>query len=148
MGILTEDLALPEDPDDLEATYRGLCRAPREGSKRRRIDFLAVPWQCRGAALLYYTVRVQTVSIMHNTSFLVSRRGMILCVSSFHIVAQQKYMVILLVQSRNPDEGECDGLFAQSEGVIWGSSSRPPRPARKAQYGYGFLSRNRFSAYC
>lgn len=61
VGILTEDLAMPEDPDDLEATYRGLCRAPREGSKRRRIDFLAVPWQCRGAALLYYTVRVQTV---------------------------------------------------------------------------------------
>lgn len=58
VGILTEDLALPEDQDDLEATYRGLCRAPREGSKRRRIDFLAVPWQCRGAALLYYTVRV------------------------------------------------------------------------------------------
>lgn len=57
-GILTEDLALPEDPDDLEAIYRGLCRVPNiEGSKRRRIDFLTVPWTSRGAALLYYTVR-------------------------------------------------------------------------------------------
>jgi DNA polymerase lambda len=55
-GILTEDLALPEDPDDLEATYRGLCRIPKEGARRRRIDFLTVPWQSRGAALLYYTV--------------------------------------------------------------------------------------------
>ena len=56
-GILTEDLALPEDPDDLEATYRGLCHLPHvEGSKRRRIDFLSVPWLSRGAALLYYTV--------------------------------------------------------------------------------------------
>ncbi|KAG6879315.1 hypothetical protein C0992_003642 [Termitomyces sp. T32_za158] len=56
VGILTEDLALPEDPDDLEAIYRGLCRLPnREGSKRRRIDFLTVPWTSRGAALLYYT---------------------------------------------------------------------------------------------
>lgn len=54
-GILTEDLAVPEDPDDLEAIYRGLCRIPKEGSKRRRIDFLTVPWRSRGAALLYYT---------------------------------------------------------------------------------------------
>ncbi|KAG6849013.1 hypothetical protein H0H93_011996 [Arthromyces matolae] len=55
-GILTEDLALPEDPHDLEAIYRGLCRLPhREGSRRRRIDFLTVPWASRGAALLYYT---------------------------------------------------------------------------------------------
>lgn len=27
-----------------------------KGSKYRRIDFLTVPWQSRGAALLYYTV--------------------------------------------------------------------------------------------
>ncbi|KAG6844101.1 hypothetical protein H0H87_009776 [Tephrocybe sp. NHM501043] len=55
-GILTEDLALPEDPDDLEAIYRGLCRVPgRDDSKRRRIDFLTVPWASKGAALLYYT---------------------------------------------------------------------------------------------
>ncbi|KAF8056043.1 DNA polymerase lambda [Lyophyllum atratum] len=55
-GILTEDLALPENPDDLEAIYRGLSRVPgREGARRRRIDFLTVPWHSRGAALLYYT---------------------------------------------------------------------------------------------
>jgi hypothetical protein len=56
-GILTEDLALPEDPDDIEASYRGLCRLPHiEGSKRRRIDILSVAWKARGAALLYFTV--------------------------------------------------------------------------------------------
>ncbi|KAF8970645.1 hypothetical protein BDZ97DRAFT_1790287 [Flammula alnicola] len=55
-SILTEDLAHPDDPHDLEATYRGLCRLPNvNGSRRRRIDFLSVPWACRGAALLYYT---------------------------------------------------------------------------------------------
>ncbi|PFH50099.1 hypothetical protein AMATHDRAFT_145957 [Amanita thiersii Skay4041] len=53
--ILTEDLALPEDPNDLEATYRGLCCLPGVYSKRRRIDFLMVPWCSRGAALLYFT---------------------------------------------------------------------------------------------
>ncbi|KAF8651065.1 hypothetical protein AX16_004928 [Volvariella volvacea WC 439] len=55
-GILMDDLALPEDPNDLEVIYRGLCRLPHvAGSRRRRIDFLTVPWQSRGAALLYYT---------------------------------------------------------------------------------------------
>lgn len=55
--ILTEDLALPEDPYDLESTYRGLCRLPDvQGSRRRRIDILSIPWTSRGAALLYYTV--------------------------------------------------------------------------------------------
>ncbi|KAF7297381.1 DNA polymerase lambda [Mycena indigotica] len=55
-GIITEDLALPENPFDEEAIYRGLCRLPdRPDSKRRRIDFLTIPWKCRGAALLYYT---------------------------------------------------------------------------------------------
>ncbi|KAL0065607.1 hypothetical protein AAF712_007385 [Marasmius tenuissimus] len=54
--ILTEDLALPEDPDDLEAIYRGLCHLPdKKGAKQRRIDFLTVPWKNKGAALLYYT---------------------------------------------------------------------------------------------
>ncbi|TFK29191.1 hypothetical protein FA15DRAFT_664515 [Coprinopsis marcescibilis] len=56
VGILTEDLALPEDPTDLEAIYRGLCRLPDvPNSKRRRIDFLTVPFTSRGAALIYYT---------------------------------------------------------------------------------------------
>ncbi|KAJ7123756.1 hypothetical protein C8R44DRAFT_620870 [Mycena epipterygia] len=53
--IITEDLALPENPFDDEAIYRGLCRLPQFGSRRRRIDFLTIPWKSRGAALLYYT---------------------------------------------------------------------------------------------
>ena len=56
-GILSEDLAIPDDLYDLEATYRGLCRLPDiDGSRRRRIDILCVPWVCRGSARLYYTV--------------------------------------------------------------------------------------------
>ncbi|XP_006455903.1 hypothetical protein AGABI2DRAFT_227537 [Agaricus bisporus var. bisporus H97] len=54
-GIITEDLAIPENSADLECVYRGLCRLPSPGSRRRRIDFLTVPWESRGAALLYYT---------------------------------------------------------------------------------------------
>ncbi|KAI6003223.1 hypothetical protein F5J12DRAFT_783656 [Pisolithus orientalis] len=53
--ILTEDLALPANPAELELTYRGLCKLPDPGAKRRRIDILCVPWKSRGAALLYYT---------------------------------------------------------------------------------------------
>lgn len=57
-GIVTEDLALPEESEDsLEGCYRGLCRLPHvPNSKRRRIDFLTVPYHSRGAALIYYTV--------------------------------------------------------------------------------------------
>ena len=71
MGILTEDLAIPEDPNDLEAIYRGLCRLPKGDSKRRRIDFLTVPWQSKGAALLYYTVGRYhpTLLVIENFSF-------------------------------------------------------------------------------
>ncbi|KJA24901.1 hypothetical protein HYPSUDRAFT_183221 [Hypholoma sublateritium FD-334 SS-4] len=55
-GILVEDLAIPDDLHDLEATYRGLCRLPHvDTSRRRRIDILCVPWTCRGSARLYYT---------------------------------------------------------------------------------------------
>ncbi|TFK99880.1 hypothetical protein BDV98DRAFT_650571 [Pterulicium gracile] len=54
--ILTEDLALPSNMEDsLECTYRGLCSLPVPDSRRRRIDILMLPWQYRGAALLYYT---------------------------------------------------------------------------------------------
>ncbi|GBE86849.1 hypothetical protein SCP_1000910 [Sparassis crispa] len=53
-GIITENLAMPEDFDDLELIYRGLCRRDPH-SMRRRIDFLTVPYESRGAALLYYT---------------------------------------------------------------------------------------------
>ena len=82
-GVVTEDLCLPDDFDDLELVYRGLCRR-NSRSLRRRIgtsalrlhprlncsefraacssrlrsaspDFLTIPWTSRGAALLYYT---------------------------------------------------------------------------------------------
>ncbi|KAI0819428.1 hypothetical protein BC628DRAFT_1402467 [Trametes gibbosa] len=53
-GIITEDLCLPDNFDELELLYRGLCRKD-SSSLRRRIDFLTVPWTSRGAALLYYT---------------------------------------------------------------------------------------------
>lgn len=53
--ILTEDLALPDDFSALELCYRGLCKRPEPEAKRRRIDILCVPWENRGAALLYYT---------------------------------------------------------------------------------------------
>ncbi|TRM63113.1 hypothetical protein BD626DRAFT_431710 [Schizophyllum amplum] len=54
--ILTEDLAVPDDLDDPECVYHGLCHLPKTpGAKQRRIDFLAVPWKSRGAALIYYT---------------------------------------------------------------------------------------------
>jgi DNA polymerase lambda len=58
-GIITEDLTVPapKEMDGLEAVYRGLCVLPgAPEAKRRRIDFLTVPWKSRGAALLYYTV--------------------------------------------------------------------------------------------
>ncbi|KAJ7271147.1 hypothetical protein C8J57DRAFT_1320897 [Mycena rebaudengoi] len=48
-------LRFPTMPSTKKAIYRGLCRLPRFGSRRRRIDFLTVPWTSRGAALLYYT---------------------------------------------------------------------------------------------
>ncbi|KAJ3971993.1 hypothetical protein EV361DRAFT_908160 [Lentinula raphanica] len=55
-GILTEDLALPDYSKPLEAVYHGICRLPNvPGARRRRIDFLTVPWNCKGGALLYYT---------------------------------------------------------------------------------------------
>jgi DNA polymerase lambda len=70
-GIITEDLALPDDSNATEAVYRGLCKLPdtvdEEGKSvrrlRRRIDILSTPWQNRGAALLYYTVRRLNVDL-------------------------------------------------------------------------------------
>lgn len=59
--ILTEDLALPDDFSALELCYRGLCKRPEPDAKRRRIDILCVPWENRGAALLYYTVSNSSV---------------------------------------------------------------------------------------
>jgi DNA polymerase lambda len=37
-GILSHDLSLPEDLDDLETSYRGLCQM-RNGGKQRRIGW-------------------------------------------------------------------------------------------------------------
>lgn len=34
-GIITEDLCLPEDFDDLELVYRGLCRKDANSPRRR-----------------------------------------------------------------------------------------------------------------
>jgi hypothetical protein len=87
-GILTEDLSLsPDANDNLECTYRGLCIRPAKAGQdkqprlQRRIgmsqqlvtgpglihdqfwcvvDILAIPWESRGAALLYFTVRPVT----------------------------------------------------------------------------------------
>ncbi|KAI0687948.1 hypothetical protein BC835DRAFT_1285779, partial [Cytidiella melzeri] len=53
-NVITEHLSIPENWNNLELSYRGLCRRDRMG-KRRRIDFLTVPYKSRGAALLYYT---------------------------------------------------------------------------------------------
>ncbi|KZS86671.1 Nucleotidyltransferase [Sistotremastrum niveocremeum HHB9708] len=54
--ILTYDLATPDDLDDLEATYRGLCQVDTApGRRQRRIDILSVPYGSLGGALLYYT---------------------------------------------------------------------------------------------
>lgn len=79
-GIITEDLSLPQDAThDLEASYRGICVRPMKTGQefpiRRRlggrathsrwnrfdpqlicVDLLAIPWECRGAALIYFTV--------------------------------------------------------------------------------------------
>jgi len=45
---------VPDNFDALEATYRGLCRRDAQ-SRRRRLDILTVPYDNKGAALLYYT---------------------------------------------------------------------------------------------
>ncbi|KAH8988380.1 hypothetical protein EDB92DRAFT_1872377 [Lactarius akahatsu] len=64
-GIITEDLLslAPDATDSLEVTYRGLCvcptkpgqESPSRSQIRRRIDILAIPWESRGAALIYFT---------------------------------------------------------------------------------------------
>ena len=114
--ILTEDLALPEDPDDLEATYRGLCHLPDvKGTKRRRIDFLSVPWTARGAALLYYTV-----------SDLPLRRRVIIevCLGRRHcefiaLPPITDSYVCFVVQPGHTYEGERSWLLFKPEGVVW-----------------------------
>ncbi|EMD30953.1 hypothetical protein CERSUDRAFT_163631, partial [Gelatoporia subvermispora B] len=43
-GILTEDLCLPDNLNDLELVYRGLCRRDAHS-----IDSLTIPYESRGA---------------------------------------------------------------------------------------------------
>ncbi|EMD30952.1 hypothetical protein CERSUDRAFT_60700, partial [Gelatoporia subvermispora B] len=69
-GILTEDLCLPDNLNDLELVYRGLCRRDahsnryalncftRLGLNQDGVDSLTIPYESRGATLLYYTVSV------------------------------------------------------------------------------------------
>lgn len=118
--ILTEDLALPDDPDDLEATFRGLCHLPDvKGSKRRRIDFLTVPWTARGAALLYYTVSdlllrpriiIEVFSGRRHCGFVTPPQTI-----DFH--------VCFIVQPGHTSEGERSWLLSKPEGVIRKHSS-------------------------
>ncbi|KAI0284907.1 hypothetical protein BC826DRAFT_973144 [Russula brevipes] len=61
-GIVTEDLSLSSGAgENLECTYRGLCIRPTKVGEdkqhriQRRIDILTIPWESRGAALIYYT---------------------------------------------------------------------------------------------
>src|SRR5579863_1561438 len=84
-GILTEDLSISSNANgNLEGTYRGLCIRPAKagqdkqpriqrrigmnqklvtgpglihGRCRCSVDILAIPWESRGAALIYFTVR-------------------------------------------------------------------------------------------
>jgi hypothetical protein len=45
--ILSHDLSVPEDLDDLETSYRGLCQM-RKGGKQRRIgELIAWPFRFR-----------------------------------------------------------------------------------------------------
>ncbi|EJU00591.1 Nucleotidyltransferase [Dacryopinax primogenitus] len=53
-GLLTNDLAVPADTHSLEQKYMGIGRLPPDG-KMRRIDVLAIPWDQKGAALIYFT---------------------------------------------------------------------------------------------
>lgn len=75
--ILTEDLALPDDFSALELCYRGLCKLPEPDAKRRRIDILCVPWESRGAALLYYTVSNSPLSAPRDVTWPCKYRVMI-----------------------------------------------------------------------
>ncbi|KZO91786.1 Nucleotidyltransferase [Calocera viscosa TUFC12733] len=53
-GILTDDLVIPPDNRALEQKYMGVGRLPPDG-KMRRIDILAIPYDQKGAALIYFT---------------------------------------------------------------------------------------------
>ncbi|EKM52273.1 uncharacterized protein PHACADRAFT_30808 [Phanerochaete carnosa HHB-10118-sp] len=53
-GIIVDHLSIPSNWWSTELVYHGLCRRD-DDSPVRRLDFLAVPYEQRGAALLYFT---------------------------------------------------------------------------------------------
>ncbi|KAI0087507.1 Nucleotidyltransferase [Irpex rosettiformis] len=74
-NVITEHLTVPEKWDDLELVYRGLCRRGALG-KRRRIDFLTVPYASRGAALLYYTFNRSMRLKANKMGYSLNQRGL------------------------------------------------------------------------
>ncbi|CAE6395610.1 unnamed protein product [Rhizoctonia solani] len=52
--LLSHDLALPDDENELEAKYMGLCQLHSD-TLMRRIDILTIPCEQWGSALLYFT---------------------------------------------------------------------------------------------
>ncbi|KAI9173061.1 hypothetical protein H9P43_007192 [Blastocladiella emersonii ATCC 22665] len=69
-GVIIEDLVEAAHVDE---KFMGIARLPRPGARARRLDLLWVPWEERGAALLYFTG-----SDLFNRSMrlLASRKGM------------------------------------------------------------------------
>ncbi|KAG9101063.1 hypothetical protein FRC06_003406 [Ceratobasidium sp. 370] len=53
-NLVTHDLAFPNDENELEAKYMGLCQLHSD-TLMRRIDILTVPFEQWGASLLYFT---------------------------------------------------------------------------------------------
>ncbi|CUA71528.1 DNA polymerase IV [Rhizoctonia solani] len=52
--LLSHDLAVPDDENELEAKYMGLCQLHSD-TLMRRIDILTIPCEQWGSALLYFT---------------------------------------------------------------------------------------------
>ena len=134
-GIVTEDLALPDDLHAPEAVYRGLCKLPdtvdHEGNPvprlRRRIDILSIPWQNRGAALLYYTVRRSSVGGLWALicSMVCPPQG-----DDIVCVLQNLPVPLFLiwhyaVQPCNALQSQQNGLFVKSAWFIPGCRPRP-----------------------
>ncbi|KAI0277191.1 Nucleotidyltransferase [Russula aff. rugulosa BPL654] len=82
-GIITEDLSLSSDANhSVECSYRGLCmRPPTTGQDtqpriRRRIDILAIPWESRGAALIYFTFNRSIRLKANKMGYSLNQRGL------------------------------------------------------------------------
>ncbi|KAG8970139.1 hypothetical protein FRC03_011157 [Tulasnella sp. 419] len=52
--VITHTLGEPDNGDELEAKFMGLCRVDSM-TKTRRIDILTVPFECWGSSLIYFT---------------------------------------------------------------------------------------------